>query len=86
MLDHIAGESGTQKAGAGADEDGVHLHRREPGGGEGAFGGLRGEPRRVPREAGVQRVVGRGGLLTGMVELHRLGSFGPDRFQSRRSR
>ena len=32
------------------------MRRREPGGDEGAFGGLRGERRRVPGEAGVQRV------------------------------
>jgi hypothetical protein len=52
----ITGETWTQIAGAGADNDGINLRGRELGRGEGAFGGLGGEFGCVPGEAGVQRV------------------------------
>lgn len=50
---HIVGESGTQIAGAGAYDYGVHFEGSKSGIGKGAFGGFGGEQGRVPGEAGV---------------------------------
>ena len=52
----ITGETRTQIAGAGADNDGINLRGRELGSGQSAFGGLGGEFGCVPGKAGVQRV------------------------------
>ena len=52
----VTREAGTQIAGAGADEDGVHFLRPAVGVFQRALRGLGGKRRRVPGEAGLQGV------------------------------
>src|SRR5260221_4867711 len=55
-LGDVAGEAGAQVTGTRADDDRVHLARRDAGRGEGVGGRPRGELRRVREEALVQRI------------------------------